>query len=223
MTNRSLIEKLVESPEDAARAPRLTRSDWLEQALQVLISNGVEAVRITRLAELLGVTRGSFYWHFKDRAEILAALLELWEHKNTARIIAAARMPGNLQTRMLALFEVWLDPSEFDPRLDFAVRDWGRGDQELQQQIRDADRRRLQALITMFADHGYNAAQAEARARNVYYIQMGYYALDVQEPMQDRLALLPTYFQTYTDQELAPETVSEFTRRISEKYVEGPH
>ena len=215
MTNRSLIEDVSQAGEEANRGPRLTRADWLEKALDVLVGHGVDAVRITRLADLLGVTRGSFYWHFKDRTEVLNAMIEFWDRKNTTHIVEASRRGPDLEGSVLAVFEAWLIPERFDPRLDFAIRDWARGDGRLQAIVREADRKRLDALAAMFARHGFDHAQAEIRARNIYYIQMGYYALDVQEPMSVRLSLLPTYFETYTDRKLSPEAIAAFRSKVS--------
>ncbi len=214
MKNRQLIERVsMESEENRAQV-RLTRADWLEKALEVLIESGVDSVRITRLADLLGVTRGSFYWHFADRGELLAAMLEVWNQSNTASIIAAASGPGTLEHRVLALFAAWVDPDLFDPRLDFAVRDWARGDRELQEVITQTDQQRLDALIAMFADHGFSERQAIIRARNFYYTQMGYYALNVREPLSVRLSYVATYFETYTDEKLSEQAEREFRRQI---------
>jgi AcrR family transcriptional regulator len=65
----------------------LSRGDWVAVALGILADEGIEAVRITRLAVDLGVTRGSFYWHFKDRDDLLAALIAAWEARNTKALI----------------------------------------------------------------------------------------------------------------------------------------
>ncbi|GAA4110978.1 TetR/AcrR family transcriptional regulator [Aminobacter aganoensis] len=174
MKKRQVIERVSSQAEEDRAQPRLTRADWLEKALEVLIESGVDAVRITRLAELLGVTRGSFYWHFEDRNELLEAMLDVWEQSNTASIIRAATLPHTLQDRILPLFMCWLDPELFDPLLDFAVRDWARGDARLQAIIATSNQQRMEALVATFAAHGFPQQQAVIRAHNIYYIQMGY-------------------------------------------------
>ena len=214
MTNRELIERVSAAAGENRIEPRLTRADWLDKALSVLIENGIDAVRITRLADLLGVTRGSFYWHFADRGELLSAMLRVWEQSNTASVIRAATSPGTLEDRVLALFMCWIDHELFDPRLDFAVRDWARGDAELQRIISASDQQRMDALVAMFAAHGFPERQALIRARNFYYTQMGYYALNTREPLSTRLSYLSTYFETYTDEKLSAEAELAFRRRI---------
>jgi len=214
MTNRELIERVSAAAGENRADPRLTRADWLDKALGVLIENGVDSVRITRLADLLGVTRGSFYWHFADRGELLVAMLKVWEQSNTASILRAATSPGTLEDRVLALFMCWIDPELFDPRLDFAVRDWARGDAELQRSIAESDQQRMEALVSMFETHGFPERQALIRARNFYYTQMGYYALNIREPLSTRLSYLSTYFETYTDEKLSAEAERAFRGRI---------
>lgn len=214
MTNRSVIEKVSSELGEKKAQTRLSRSDWLQAAVQMLVLNGVDSVRITRLADALGVTRGSFYWHFADRTELLKALLEVWNTQNTAGIVVAASTTGGLRNRILALFETWLDPERFDPLLDLAVRDWARNDSSLEETIAGADRERLDALIAMFADHGFSREQSIIRARNFYYTQMGYYALRVREPLADRLSFVPTYYHTYTGEDLPSDAERAFRQHI---------
>ncbi|KAB2657963.1 TetR/AcrR family transcriptional regulator [Brucella tritici] len=217
MKSREVIERVSREGGDSPAQPRLTRADWLSAALDLLVENGIDAVRITRLAEQLGVTRGSFYWHFADRGELLAALIEVWAQSNTASIIRAATTPDTIEDRVLALFMCWLDPELFDPKLDFAVRDWARGETELQTVIAKADQQRMEAMIAMFAEHGFTEREAIIRARNFYYTQMGYYALNVQEPFSERLSYLSVYFESYTDKELDKAAEQEFMRQIAAK------
>lgn len=80
----------------------LGRADWIKAALKLLVAEGESAVRITRLSEALGVTRGSFYWHFKDRADLLDALLETWERRNTLAIVTAVEEASDLAAAVLS-------------------------------------------------------------------------------------------------------------------------
>ena len=68
----------------------LTRHDWLKAACRVLVSEGIHRVRILTLAADLGVTRGSFYWHFDNRADLLEALIDDWRQRNTGVLLSAA-------------------------------------------------------------------------------------------------------------------------------------
>lgn len=214
MKSRKLIERVSQDAEKKGNPSRLTRADWLQNGLNMLIETGVDSVKITRLADNLGVTRGSFYWHFQDRDELLDAMLGVWKQLNTDSIVAAVQQNDTLQDRVLALFELWLNPDSFDPRLDFAVRDWARGDAKLQGIISQADHRRLEVLIEMFVQHGCSESTAIIRARNLYFTQMGYYALNVRETVQDRVSYVSIYYETYTDEKLSPEAEAAFRKRI---------
>ena len=58
---------------------RLTREDWANAALRAIAREGLRAVAVEPMAKRLGVTKGSFYWHFKTRADLIQAAVELWE------------------------------------------------------------------------------------------------------------------------------------------------
>lgn len=214
MSKREAIERACKKGKEGPPQARLTRADWLSAALDLLVENGIDAVRITRLADHLGVTRGSFYWHFAGRAALLDAMLDVWAQTNTASVIRAATVEGTLEDRVLALFMCWVDPDIFDPKLDFAVRDWARGDAKLQEIIKEADRQRMDAIISMFAESGFAQPEAVIRARNIYYNQMGYYALNVEESLSERMSYLPMYFYTYTERKLSEAAAQEFVRQL---------
>jgi AcrR family transcriptional regulator len=68
--------------------PPLGRSDWIEAAIAMLAEDNVEALRVDTLAEKLGVTKGSFYWHFKGREDLLSGVLDAWRLRMTSEVRA---------------------------------------------------------------------------------------------------------------------------------------
>lgn len=205
MTGRSLEDEIANPDATSLRAPALGRVDWVRAGLEGLIESGVEAVKITKLADRLGVTRGSFYWHFRDREEILQALIDYWERKNTASILAAAAQGQDLMGSVLALMEVWMRDDLYDAQLELSIRGWGRSDPALRARIQGADEARLQALTQMYLLAGRSPEQAVVAARNIYYMQMGYYALEVRESFEARMSYLASYIQSFTGETL-PES-----------------
>ena len=189
------------------RPPRLTAADWVEAALGLFSESGIEAVQITALSRRLSVTRGSFYWHFDSRDALLDALLAEWRARNTGVMMGAIADTERLDDGVLALFSVWVDHSRFDMRLDQAVRDWSRRDARLRHIVRAEDTARVAAIAAFFERHGYGRTDAFIRARVIYFTQISYYALDVEEdePMADRLNYLEAYFRCFTGREIAPE------------------
>jgi AcrR family transcriptional regulator len=214
MSQRDLIEEIFKENMSSEPEVRFSKVDWLDFAINVLKEHGIDEVKITQLAKSTGVTRGGFYWHFKNRSELLDSIIEVWKRKNTASIIHAASYGSSLEHSVLAVFEIWLDFNAFDPKLDFSIRDWARRDKKVNDLIISADRRRLTALSEMFNRYGFGSNQSEVMARNLYYMQMGYYAINVYEPMSARLDLLPIYLESYTGQKLKKESEAKFRKLI---------
>ncbi|MFN7134821.1 MAG: TetR/AcrR family transcriptional regulator, partial [Myxococcales bacterium] len=87
----------------AKDARRLTREDWVEAALAALARGGVAAVAVEPLASELGATKGSFYWHFADRGELLKAVLERWVARDTDEVIAAMDALPDARAKLSAI------------------------------------------------------------------------------------------------------------------------
>ncbi len=180
-----------------AQRARLSADDWVTAALEVLVSDGISAVKVLPLAKRLGVTRGSFYWHFENHEALLNRLLEVWEETNSGSIIRAATLEGSIVDRYVALMRCWLGMERFDPRLEVAVRNWGRSNPELWQKLRATDERRVDACVEMLAAEVSDPVMRLHRARTIYFLQMGWYELEVDEPMDARIEALTYYFDIY--------------------------
>jgi AcrR family transcriptional regulator len=180
-------------------AVKATRADWLDLALRALAIDGVDHVTVLGLGETLGVSRSSFYWYFKNRDELLDALLDRWDRLNTRSILDSAEAPaGTVNSAVLNVFRCWVNPAIFSPRLDFAVRDWARRSPHVRRTLDRADRLRTEGLRAMFARFGYEERDAFVRARVLYSVQIGYWALDLREPMEARLKFTPHYLKAFT-------------------------
>jgi AcrR family transcriptional regulator len=178
---------------------KATRGDWLDVALSVLAIEGVDHVTVLALSERLGVSRSSFYWYFKNRDELLGALLDRWDELNTRSIVAQAEAPAASVTQAVCnVFRCWINLDIFSPRLDFAVREWARRSAPVRKALDHADRVRTEAVKALFLRFGYEDGDALVRARVLYYMQIGYYALDLREPIEARLNLTPHYLKAFT-------------------------
>lgn len=190
---------------------KVTREDWLARAAQVLVEHGVSQVKVLALATQLGVSRSSFYWYFRSRKDLLDHLLARWEDQNTRAVLDhAARPAGNICRAVMHLFECFIDCSQFDPRLDFAVREWARRSPEVRTRVDSADATRVNAIRDMFLRYGYEPTEAFTRARIIYFMQIGYYALVENEPFETRFSLLKPYLVSFTGQEPDPVEMAEF-------------
>jgi len=191
---------------------KVTKVDWVAMALDVLVSDGVERVKVLALAEQMGVSRSSFYWYFKSRQDLLDTLLHHWRATNTTAFIGQANAPA--ATITAAVLNVWhcvANPRLFNTALDFAVRDWARRADKVRAALDASDAERLDALTAMFARYGYNTAEAGARARALYYMQIGYDLAQLGETLEDRMARVSHYLLIFTGKPAQPGEVETFT------------
>lgn len=177
---------------------RSTREDWLKLALETLIRDGIDRVKIQIMAKQLNVSRSSFYWFFKSPQDLNDQMLDYWLAKNTGPIIQRALRPAQTITEaILNVFECWANEDLFDPRLDIAVRLWARRAPDVLAVVTSADQQRLDALTGMFTRHDYPAEEALVRARVLYFTQVGQYTLDIREDMSIRFSRTRVFVQSF--------------------------
>jgi AcrR family transcriptional regulator len=204
MAQRSKIRKPA-APAARIRAKRLPlgREIWLDTARQALIEEGMTGVEINKLAKRLGSSRGGFYWFFKDRAHLLKELLAYWERTSTVLFERILQLPGqNGMEKYVAMTDLWIDEKDYNPKWDGAVRDWARTSEDVRKVVHDVDQKRIAVLEQIFNDMGYEGTEAHVRARIMYYHQVGYYAMGVQESKRERRALIPYYRKALTGRDL---------------------
>ena len=150
---------------------RLNRDDWLRASLD-LCTSGIEQVKIAARAADMGVTSGSFYWHFKNRRELLEALLGYWEHEMTdVAMDTARRFPGTAQERIYRLMEGVMTNSF--ARYDLTIWLWAQSDAEVAKVFQRVLTKRFEFAAWMFAQVGFQPEQAEARGRMMVVYLMG--------------------------------------------------
>ncbi|MGD0641925.1 MAG: TetR family transcriptional regulator [Roseiarcus sp.] len=165
---------------------RLGKREWIDAGLHALSEDGVEAVRVERLAAMLHVTKGSFYWHFKDRRTLLEAMLETWRSRATNAIIDEVEAKGGGAIARLRTLSTIV--SRIDGRLDRAIRVWAGQDEMARAALDEIDRRRLDYLASLFAELSFAPREAVARARLVYHALIGQFAMGERGGRAERLA-----------------------------------
>ncbi len=181
---------------------RTTKEDWINIALHTLITEGVEQVKILTLANKLNCARSSFYWYFRNRSDLLRALLKHWANTNTQILIEATEKPADSITQALAqLYDGWLREGNFNTALDFAIRDWARRDEKIKKDVQENDDRLIEAIARMFLNHSFAPDEADVRARMVYYTQIGYDTLDHGESWETRASRARLYLHCMTGAE----------------------
>lgn len=214
MSDKELIRVAAQPASGEMQQTTLTRADWLEVAIAIFKSQGVEAVRVTRMAQDLGVTRGGFYWHFSGRDDLLQGLIAYWKQKNARSFVLALDQIDDLHEGILSLFSVWLDPDSYDSDLDQAMRDWARKDTLVQQAVNQADKKSLAEITAFFMRMGIPKIEATARARTVYFCQIGYYALGLNESIADRLQYSEDTVYILSGKRLSPKDAKTFKQRM---------
>jgi AcrR family transcriptional regulator len=145
-------------------AQRLNRQDWLENALTVLSKQGRAGLSIQSLCEALGVSRGSFYWHFKDRNDFIHALLEYWYEEYSASVPAAVeRDGGTAEERLARLMRLVYDQGL--TRHDLTIRSLATLDPQFSRTVTRADRFRLDYIQSLFEQMGFTKNEVRIRAR----------------------------------------------------------
>ena len=164
---------------------KLSREDWINRGLKVLAEGGVEAVRVEPLARRLAVTKGSFYWHFKNRQALLLEILQAWVNRRTDSIIDQVEAAGgSASAKLMYLFELAVQD---DGRIENAIRAWAASDVRVADVLDQVDRRRLTYTRDLFLAVGFSSLDAMVRARMVYYALIGEFTLGARTDQTERL------------------------------------
>ncbi|MDX8048597.1 TetR/AcrR family transcriptional regulator [Lentzea sp. BCCO 10_0798] len=154
---------------------RLSKQDWLTAALVALAEGGVSAVAVVPLAQRLGVTRGSFYWHFTDRTALLRDALDWWEQQGTIAVIARVAAIADPRDKLRRLFRIAIteDPaSGLEPAL-VAHAD----DPVVAPILRRVTERRVAFLAEAYAELGLPPERARQQAVVAYSAYVGWVQL----------------------------------------------
>ncbi len=156
---------------------RLDEAAWIAAAFEALAAEGIAGVRVERLAASLGVTKGSFYWHFKDREALVAALLERWAAGRIAAIAEQTRDHGSedaARKALLALLDIYArTPNRKGLAVELAIRGLAPGHEAAKRAVARVDAARLAKVGALFAKLGKSPAEADARALLFYAFLFG--------------------------------------------------
>ena len=151
---------------------RLSRNDWMRAALEAVSDRGVHEVKVSLLAKKLGATTGSFYWHFKNRHDLLEALLDWWETEMTdAAINEARQFDGTAEERILGLMRRVV--SDRLARYDIAIWQWALSDRRAKRVYGRVVKKRFDFACWMFEEAGFSKEQAKRRGRMMVVYLMG--------------------------------------------------
>ncbi|MBX3602043.1 MAG: TetR/AcrR family transcriptional regulator [Rubrivivax sp.] len=164
---------MLQPMQTVADRPRsaLTPERWIEAATEVLVDHGIDSVRVDMLARTLKVTRGSFYWHFKDREDLLRAVLQAWRMRATEQLtrrLESAHDDAREQIRDLISLPFRGRSAVRAARIELAIRAWARRDAMARAFVDEADAARIGYIAQVFSSLGFGIAEARSRAFLLY-------------------------------------------------------
>jgi AcrR family transcriptional regulator len=173
--------------QDGNMGDQLSAQDWVNQGLKTLAKNGFTALKAEPLAKAMGMSRGSFYWHFADISAFHAAILKQWREIAAEQIIAGVEAAsGNKNPLEVLLRRV------FGERLTIenAVRTWASVDPAARAAVQAIDRRRLSYVEGLLTQSGLSVDVARARAQILYWAFLGVALSDQPLPKAQQQAML---------------------------------
>jgi AcrR family transcriptional regulator len=169
---------------------------WILAGLALLAEGGIEAVRVEPLARRMQVTKGSFYWHFKNRDDLLDAILQKWIELETDGIIQEVeRKGGTANQKMLYLSEI---AAQEDGRSENAIRAWARQSPHVATILAEVDQRRLDYVQNLFLEMGFTPFESLVRARLAYHSLIGEFTLGISLNPEERLKEVRMQHEIFT-------------------------
>jgi AcrR family transcriptional regulator len=167
---------------------KLNRDHWLSAGLQALAVEGAEGLRIMSIAQQLGVTKGSFYWHFQNLDDYQSALLDEWEQRHTQQIIHYVEgRGGDALSKLRNLMSVTVSA---DARLAQAIRSWANTNPKVKKALARVDQARLGYLVGLLSAFGWPTDKAETLARWSYCALIGHFSLQGPPIVAEQIKLI---------------------------------
>ena len=155
----------------STESSRLDAQAWTNAALEALARGGIDGVRVELLAKELSVTKGSFYWHFKDRDSLFESMLNQWRRRATLALIERLDKAGaapEARLRQLLKLPMLGERANRAADVELAIRLWGRRDARAQAALEEVDALRLRYIANLLQQCGIEQMEAEDRAILAY-------------------------------------------------------
>lgn len=156
--------------DEQATKDRLTRTAWLDHGLRILARQGAAALKVGDLAAGLSVSRGSFYWHFKDIGEFRLRLLERWQERTTDQVLEQTDASTTGAARLTHLMKLAFNE---DRSLDRSIRAMASTDPAVAEMVAAVDARRIAYMAKVLVEAGVESRRARPRAEFLYWAYIG--------------------------------------------------
>lgn len=179
------------------KSKQLKGEDWLLLALDTLDNEGIHNVNVEYLARQLGVTKGSFYWHFKNREMFLSEMLNYWRDILTTNVIERCAQDGaDSKDTLLKLMTIIT--TEKVGRYEAAIRSFAAHNEMARSTLQEVDQQRFQFITGLFIDMGFQEPEAELRARLALYYQVAENSIFLKDSKKKRNDLVLQRFAFLT-------------------------
>jgi len=175
----------------------LSAENWLTLALDTLDNYGIHKVNVEYLARELGVTKGSFYWHFKNRDALLNEMLNYWAKNLTTDVIERSELNGQ-DTKEILFQLMSIITTERVGRYETAIRAWSAHNEMARTILEDVDKQRLKYITKLFLGMDFDKPDAEIRARLMMYYQVAEQGIYLKDSKTKRKKLLLQRFNFLT-------------------------
>ncbi|WP_051295439.1 TetR/AcrR family transcriptional regulator [Azonexus hydrophilus] len=167
--------RITTGDKPAGSRTQLDPTRWVDVAIDLLAREGIAGLRVEVLAKRCGVTKGSFYWHFKDRQALLDAVLERWREGRIRDIEKTTSvLPGKELEQLHYAIEVYgASRNRKGMSIELAVRDWARHDARAAAVVESVDLYRLECTRRLFVASGMSDADAKSRSLLLYACVFG--------------------------------------------------
>jgi AcrR family transcriptional regulator len=150
---------------------------------------GLDAVRVEKLAQALGVTKGGFYWHFTDREALLAEMLDAWERVVIDEVIERVEAGGgDARTKLRRLFKMAASADDL-LKIELAIREWARRDQAVAGRLKRIDNRRMEYMRSLFSEFCPDQDEVEVRSMLSFSLWVGHHLIVADHGPRSRSAV----------------------------------
>lgn len=164
------VSTKVKAAGQQQKRDRMSRAEWLEAALEAMARMGRGPSSIDELVAEIGVTKGSFYWHFESREDFLETLLSYWVEELTIGVVERMRSQGgSAEDRLLVIAENVTASNR--AKYDVAMHAWAQREARVAEAVERAETLRLETVRGLFFEMGFRAEELEMRTRTfvVFY------------------------------------------------------
>ena len=162
-------------PEQPKLRTQLDRNEWIDGAIEALANDGLAGMCVESLAKQFGVTKGSFYWHFKDRQDLINAVLQTWKQGRIGDVDKHGNaVPGKESDQLFQIIEVYgANRNRKGISIELAMRDWARRDPQARAVVDEVDAYRMESARKLFVANGLADDEAKSRSFMLYAYMLG--------------------------------------------------